>query len=921
MPEARYDVIIATDVRLPGGTTASAAEEIVAQHAAGYRTGLLHVPSSLSAEPRPMTSRLQALVDADRCELITGTSATAEVLVFRHPRVAQELDPRQIPSVHVGRVTMVANQAPTSPDGSETHFDPLTAHERLSSWAGMAANWAPIGPLVRDNLRRAAPTLPVVDDDWVNIIDTRAWHVERVGPRSPVRIGRHSRDHALKWPATREALLQAYPEHLDVRVLGGARTPRELLGGRLPPSWTVYRFDEIPVLRFLAELDVFVYQHHPAWVEAFGRTIIEALAAGLPVVLPEQFRPLFGEVPRYADPAGTTEAVDELTRDRDHYLDVSARGRNLVEERFSHRTHEARIEALIGAPKVGGVSRAGVAEDARPATRRRALLVSSNGAGVGHLMRLMAIARRLPPVVEPVFLTLSQAIGVVRQLGFHVEYLPSRGALDAPHALWHDLLERRMLSLIDDLGIEVVVFDGTWPYNGLLAALERRPSVRSIWSRRGMWRADVTKHKLELTDRFTSVLEPGELAEDADRGPTSRRRHEAVQVGPITFLRDEEALPRDEALQELGLDADHGQRVALVQLGAGNINDTTSTLGEVVRLLREHDPEVLVCVTRSAIADADALPDGVHPISTYPLSRVFAAFDVAIAASGYNTFHELLIAGVPTAFLPNLETATDDQLARARWAEEAGFAVRLRGDDLSALAAGVEELLASGPTIRNKLEQDLQRLDGAQQAADHVAELAASQQPGAPSDEQPGSRSGTRGGSGLKATGYRVARAVYRQLPPQARRALLRAKGGMTYKPTALPRDRDPVPIPPGRGADSSTGAAEPDPMLIWLRGFDDQPTLEAALSHVTTLQRMTGAFVPMFLTSSPDLKPFRSAGYGVEVLPDVGTLTDMVGEVAARRILAERLSEIRHSYGVEHVIALRDDDLAGPVSPLRAAL
>ena len=50
-----------------------------------------------------------------------------------------------------------------------------------------------------------------------------------------------------------------------------------------------------------------------------------------------------------------------------------------------------------------------------------------------------------------------------------------------------------------------------------------------------------------------------------------------------------------------------------------------------------------------------------HVVRDFPLSRRFRAFDLAVSAAGYNSFHELLRFGVPTLFIPNQDTALDDQ--------------------------------------------------------------------------------------------------------------------------------------------------------------------------------------------------------------------------------------------------------------------
>ena len=47
------------------------------------------------------------------------------------------------------------------------------------------------------------------------------------------------------------------------------------------------------------------------------------------------------------------------------------------------------------------------------------------------------------------------------------------------------------------------------------------------------------------------------------------------------------------------------------------------------------------------------------------MSRYFAAFDAAVAAAGYNAYHELIALGVPSLFVP-MARDTDDQPARAR---------------------------------------------------------------------------------------------------------------------------------------------------------------------------------------------------------------------------------------------------------------
>src|ERR687895_2498503 len=116
----------------------------------------------------------------------------------------------------------------------------------------------------------------------------------------------------------------------------------------------------------------------------------------------------------------------------------------------------------------------------------RILFVTSNGTGLGHLTRGMAIARRLGPELEPAFLTLSAAAPVVEQMGFHVEYFPSHtaAAAESPRR-WDRRLRARLELLIGELEPALLVFDGAHPYDALIATLRahRGGPMRTVWCR------------------------------------------------------------------------------------------------------------------------------------------------------------------------------------------------------------------------------------------------------------------------------------------------------------------------------------------------------------------------------------------------------------------------------------------------------
>ena len=331
----------------------------------------------------------------------------------------------------------------------------------------------------------------------------------------------------------------------------------------------------------------------------------------------------------------------------------------------------------------------------------RILFVSSNGTGLGHLTRSMAIARRLERL-DPMFLTLSGAAPVVRGQGFPVEYVASYATPGAGSDWrWSRRLRGRLRAAFAEASPEVVVFDGAHPYQGLIDALPTAAGARRVWCRRPMWKPGSNRGALAREGFFDEVLEPGELAAAEDRGPTVERRDRAHLVDPIVFCDKTDLLPRAEAARDLGLDPE--ATCVLVNLGqGGEVRDRAERC--VAHLARR--PGIQVAVLSSAIAAGLDLPDGVvHLRSTYPISRYYAAIDAAVAAAGYNAYHELIHLGVPSLFVP-MRRQTDDQPARARFAERTGVGLSLEGDGVEAKLdelldpaslADMRERLAKGP--------------------------------------------------------------------------------------------------------------------------------------------------------------------------------------------------------------------------------
>lgn len=351
-----FDVVIASDFRLPGGTTSSNIEEIRAQKGLGLRTGLVQVSRYSPSAYDRINDKVRKMIDGNSVQMIVyGEEVTCDLLIVRHPPVLQDYQD-YIPKVSPRKTLVAINQSPLRDYGvtSERMYDFETCAGNLVRYFGQRGVWYPIGPLVRDAVikeERTEEVITLADTDWVNIINVNEWNSRsaRCRRKFPV-IGRHSRDQYTKWPDNAQEILDAYPndDGFRVKILGGASSAEKVLGF-IPERWEVYPFDSMQPREFLSEIDVFVYFHHKDWVEAFGRVPLEAMAAGVPVILPEHFHPLFKEAAMYARPSQVQDIVMKLYRDPTLYQERAEAGRSFVETNFGYSQHKRRLEPLVKA--------------------------------------------------------------------------------------------------------------------------------------------------------------------------------------------------------------------------------------------------------------------------------------------------------------------------------------------------------------------------------------------------------------------------------------------------------------------------------------------------------------------------------------------------------------------------------------------
>ena len=214
---------------------------------------------------------------------------------------------------------VVCHQPYTDAAGSPYY----SAAEVVAAIGGLAqeVNFVPIGRIVRKGFERSGWSQHLAEFDWPNVFDfgpattsnaslaTTGLSLAMSCLRSAGTAGRTGQMADTKAEISlnyqnpgRGAAFGSWAGVLTVRHFSMATCLQ--LGG--------VEFNAVEPERFLRTIDAFVSYHHSNWVEGFGRTVLEAIASGVPCVLPPSFIETFEGAALYAAPENVTLFLQRL---------------------------------------------------------------------------------------------------------------------------------------------------------------------------------------------------------------------------------------------------------------------------------------------------------------------------------------------------------------------------------------------------------------------------------------------------------------------------------------------------------------------------------------------------------------------------------------------------------------------------------
>ena len=361
---------------------------------------------------------------------------------------------------------------------------------------------------------------------------------------------------------------------------------------------------------------------------------------------------------------------------------------NLARERLGRRPAASRaLEAQVSQPR-----------------RHSIVLFPTNGVGFGHFTRMLALARRLKSAdasLEVVMFTSMPTLHIPYSEDIPTYHLAGRGKHgDMSSSTWNGILEDMLRTVLDVHRPHAFVFDGAFPYRGMLNAIADEDTMRSFWVRRGMFR-EGSSVPVDSIQHFDQIVRPGDAATPSLSDETGHGVP-TIETPPFLLHHRDELFDRTTARRRLGLSED--KKAVYIQLGAGRINDITSEVRLVTDLLLE-DPNLEVVLGESMLgARLDMNMERVILLRDYPNVLYLNAFDALVQAGGYNSFHEARQVRIPTLFLPNMRTGMDDQLARTRFGEQEGWAVVNQDRTKSGLEQSLASLWNLEPTVPDSFE-------------------------------------------------------------------------------------------------------------------------------------------------------------------------------------------------------------------------
>ena len=352
----------------------------------------------------------------------------------------------------------------------------------------------------------------------------------------------------------------------------------------------------------------------------------------------------------------------------------------------------------FGQEKIGTRETIGTGESPILGSKNRncAVLFPTNGVGMGHYARMYSLAlamKRKDPSMEVVFFTTNYVLHPLYAEGLTAYHLPNRQKFEDMDArTWNSQCEEILANVFSVHRPSIFVFDGAYPYRGMLNAIKNREGVNRVWVRR-VTRKGKDSAPVDSYSHFDRIVVPGDLVEPDMEDLLKWPVEEINLTSPLLSVSRADLYPRGELRSRLGIPMD--ATVCLVSLGAGEINDIRNMRDFVLEGLLERGVYPIIADSMLKPMKKTYNDDRIRAVQIFPIMRYRNCLDFAIIAGGYNSVNESLLLRLPTVIIPNYHTSRDDQPGRAAAAADKGGSILVERADKEIIDLALDRICDS----------------------------------------------------------------------------------------------------------------------------------------------------------------------------------------------------------------------------------
>ncbi len=312
---------------------------------------------------------------------------------------------------------------------------------------------------------------------------------------------------------------------------------------------------------------------------------------------------------------------------------------------------------------------------------KNVLFYAINGLGLGHLTRLLSIARKLKALdnsINPFFLTSSEACHVLFKHNIPYVKLPSKtisrecGMKENELALLYQTTVLNLFSILKPTALVVDTFP-VGSLDDLFGCLTLKSSCKKIFVHREQRQSKMTPARTNLQGFYDLIIAPHNKGTAHIPVP---KKDKLFWSGPI-MVRTKDELMSPEKVKEM-FNFPKNKKLIYLTFGGGGDPTDNECYKQTINLLSPYKDKMHIVATKPPLCRSYIMPsDFVSVIEWYPMIELMHVFDAAISGAGYNTFHELMYCGVPSIFIPK-HRGHDDQEGRAMQAQnaKAGYCIK-----------------------------------------------------------------------------------------------------------------------------------------------------------------------------------------------------------------------------------------------------